>query len=145
MDKSIYIGTATCVISIAIGAVIQILVGIGTITQANAIYFLIGAGVLFLIGIGFLVHGIRLKPKATSSISIVSPQSGAIPKTANPSTHKLVHALICEMVGVGLMAWGAFTATRGTFEEPMSAAIGFMMLLFGLILFGTGIGIGVSK
>ncbi|MCJ7790882.1 MAG: hypothetical protein MUP49_00455 [Dehalococcoidia bacterium] len=144
MDKSIYIGTATCVISIAIGAGIQIMVGIGGITQANAIYFLIGAGVLFLTGIGFLVYGLRLKPKVMPSISTVSPQLGTIPKTTNPSTHKLVHALICEIVGVGLMVWGAFIVIDKTLA-PTIASIGVILLLFGLGIFSAGIVIGVSK
>ena len=113
------------------------------ITQANAIYFLIGTGILFLIGIGFLVHGFRLKPKAISSTSTAIPQSGAIPKIANPSTHKLLHALICEIVGVGLMAWGAFMATQNT-QEVMSGGIGFILIFFGFIIFCVGIGIGVS-
>ena len=144
MDKSIYIGTAACIISIAIGAGIQIAVGIGMITQANAIYFLIGAGVLFLVGVGFLVHGLRLKPKSMPSIPTVNPQLGTIPKTTNPSTHKLIHAIICEILGAGLIVWGAFVATHTT-PEPMSSATGFVMIIFGLAIFFVGVGIGVTK
>jgi len=115
VDKSIYIGTATCVISIAIGAGVQIAVGIGIITQANALYFLIGTGVLFLVGVGFLVHGIRLKPKTTSSVSIINPQLGGNLKTTNPSIPKLFHAVICDdLRESGLIAWGAFVATHVT-------------------------------
>lgn len=144
MDKSIYIGTATCVISIAIGAGVQIAVGIGIITQANALYFLIGTGVLFLVGVGFLVHGIRLKPKTTSSVSIINPQLGGNLKTTNPSIPKLFHAVICEITGIGLIAWGAFVATHVT-PDPMSSATGILMIFLGLIIFFVGIGVGVSK
>jgi hypothetical protein len=148
VDKSIPIGIAALIISITAGAGVTIAVGVGMITQANAIYFLIAIGVLFLVGISFLVYGIWSKPKATPSIPTAGPQSGAIPKTAKSSTHKLIQAIICEIAGMGLMVGGALMAIRsadtldtlsGGFGALVCVGIGGMMFIFGFFIFILGV------
>jgi len=137
MDKSISIGVASCILSIAIGAGIQFAVVMGMITQVNAIYFLIGAGALFLIGIGLLVRGARQEPKTTSSISIVNPQVGTIPKTTNSANHKFVQSIIAEIAGVGIILGGAFVALRNPSEGHITFAA--LMVLAGVALFVVGV------
>ena len=114
------------------------------ITQSNAIYFFIGAGVLFLVGAGFLIYGVRLKPNDASPGSIINRQSSSNVKTVNQPTHKLFHAIICEITGAGLIVWGASTATQDP-SVSTSGFIGVLMILFGLGIFIMGVTIGTSK
>jgi len=144
VDKTISIGIATCIISSVLGAGVLIAVSLEMITPTNAIYCFIGLGILLLVGIGFLVYGIRLRPKSISSIPTVNPQLGTIPKTTNPSNHKLAHSIICEISGMGLMVGGALMVSRNT-SDLMSAFIGFMLVLFGFTIFAIGIAVGVGK
>lgn len=142
MDKSISVGIATCIISAAVGAGIQIAVVMEMITQVNAIYYLIGTCILFFVGLGFLIKGIRSKPKTMLLPSAIRPQSTY--KATNPLTHRLLHAIICELVGVGLMVGGAFISIKYT-SDTTSSGVGFGGIILGLMIFLIGVAISQDK
>jgi len=140
VGKDINIAIATCIISIAFGSAVAIAVGAGMITQTNATYLLIGCGILFLVGVIFLIRGI-VKPKEVLSYPI-NQQSNI--KITNQSTHKLFHSIICEIVGAGLIVCGAYIVSQDS-TMSMASFIGFLMVIFGFSVFVMGVSIGVSK
>ena len=95
MGKDINIAIATCIISIAFGSAVAIAVGAGMITQTNATYLLIGCGILFLVGVIFLIRGI-VKPKEVLSYPI--NQQSNIKITNQSNQPQQFHILLNEII-----------------------------------------------
>ncbi len=144
MGKNVSIGIATCVISIAVAGFVQIAVGTGMITQANAIYFYIGLGILFLVGIGFLIYGIQLDTKSTAQLPIRYQANAILPKV-NPYRYKLFHAILGEFTGLGLMIGGALIFINNQTTSLMPYGIAILLAFFGFFIFLIGVFIGIAK
>jgi hypothetical protein len=114
-------GIGTIVMSIAVGIIPQVLVIKGIITQANANYWLIGAGILFLTGVYLLIHGIIFKPKTTSSVLPINSQEDLAKEAAriqlsaaqilsdgyreSRRANRIIRFILL-FVGLGLIVWG---------------------------------------